>query len=159
MGASPANLKTLAKHLGKTTIGPDKVNQARHVHFLKDPAGIAAHMAKHADLLKPRFDAVLSALDAELGDHSMGRWTVPQGGYFVSFDTLPGLASAVVKLAADAGVKLTPAGATWPYGRDPQDSNIRLAPSFPSVDDIRTAMAVFTCCVKLATVRQWLQAG
>lgn len=159
MGTSRANLSVLCKHLGKTTIGPDKVNQARHVRFLKDPAGIAAHMAKHAELLLPRFEAVLSALDAELGDHSMGQWTVPQGGYFVSFDTLPGLASSVVKLAADAGVKLTPAGATWPYGHDPQDSNIRLAPSFPSVDDIRTAMAVFTCCVKLATVRQWLTAG
>jgi DNA-binding transcriptional MocR family regulator len=144
--------------LGKTTIGPDKVNQARHVHFLNDQAGIAAHMDKHAALLSPRFDAVLSALEAELGDKTMGEWTVPQGGYFVSFDTLPGLAADVVKLAADAGVKLTPAGATWPYGRDPQDTNIRLAPSFPSVEDIRTAMSVFTCCVKLATTRKLLSA-
>ncbi|HEY9036351.1 MAG TPA: aminotransferase class I/II-fold pyridoxal phosphate-dependent enzyme [Pseudomonadales bacterium] len=158
MGASKANLAVLCKHLGKTTIGPDKVNQARHVHFLNDQAGIAAHMDKHAALLSPRFDAVLSALETELGDKTMGEWTVPQGGYFVSFDTLPGLAADVVKLAADAGVKLTPAGATWPYGRDPQDTNIRLAPSFPSVEDIRTAMSVFTCCVKLATTRKLLSA-
>ncbi|TNF32872.1 MAG: aminotransferase class I/II-fold pyridoxal phosphate-dependent enzyme [Gammaproteobacteria bacterium] len=157
MGASKANLAVLCKHLGKTTIGPDKVNQARHVAFLKDTHGIAAHMLKHAALLAPRFDAVLQALDSAFADRSMGHWTVPQGGYFVSFDTVPGCASAVVKLAAEAGVKLTPAGATWPYGKDPEDRNIRLAPSFPSVDDIRTAMAVFTCCVKLATVRRWLQ--
>lgn len=157
MGASLSNLAVLLKHLGKSTIGPDKLNQARHVRFLKDDATLAAHMHRHAELLKPRFDAVLSILDRELGDQHMGRWTVPQGGYFVSFDTLPGLASTVVKLAAEAGVKLTPAGATWPYGRDPQNSNIRLAPSFPSVEELATATAVFADCVKLATVRQQLQ--
>ncbi len=159
MGASRANLGVICKHLGKSTIGPDKVNQARHVRFLRDEATLHAHMAKHAALLAPRFDAVLSALETELGGQGMGHWTRPEGGYFVSFDTLPGLAATVVALAAAAGVKLTPAGATWPGGKDPQDSNIRLAPSFPAVDDIRTAMAVFTCCVKLATVRAWLQGG
>lgn len=156
MGTSKANLAVLCKHLGKTTIGPDKVNQERHVKFLKDMPTLLAHMDKHAALLAPRFEAVLTALDRDLGGQGMGEWTRPRGGYFVSFDTLPGLAATVVKLAADAGVKLTPAGSTWPYGKDPANSNIRLAPSFPSVEDIRTAMDVFTTCVKLATVRAWL---
>lgn len=159
MAASSTNLAPLLKHLGKSTIGPDKVNQARHVRFLKDMPTLLAHMERHAELLRPRFDAVLSTLESDLSGQGMGHWTTPEGGYFVSFDTLPGLASTVVKLAAAAGVKLTPAGATWPYGKDPHDSNIRLAPSFPSVADIGTAMAVFTTCVQLATVRHWLQAS
>lgn len=153
MGASKANLKEFMKHLGLGQIGPDKVNELRHVRFLKDQAGIRALMHQHAELLKPRFDAVLSRLDA-LRD--VGAWTVPAGGYFVSFDTRPGLAKAVVKLAADAGVKLTPAGATFPYGNDPEDRNIRLAPSFPKVDEIAKATDVFVACVKLASVRQEL---
>lgn len=153
MGASKANLKEFMKHLGQGQIGPDKVNELRHVRFLKDQDGIRALMQKHAALLKPRFDAVLTRLQAlkELGD-----WTVPAGGYFVAFDTRPGLAKAVVKMAAEAGVKLTPAGATYPYGNDPQDRNIRLAPSFPKVEEIAKATDVFVTCVKLASVRQEL---
>src|SRR5690606_15947310 len=127
MAASPRNLKELQKHLGMSQIGPDKVNQLRHVRFLKDLAGIEALMAQHAALLKPRFDAVLSRLEALKG---IGSWTVPRGGYFIAFDTLPGLAREVVKLAGEAGVKFTPAGATFPYGKDPEDRNIRIAPSF-----------------------------
>lgn len=153
MAASPANLKEFQKHLGQGQIGPDKVNQLRHVKFLKSVDGIHALMRKHAELLKPRFDAVLSRLDALKG---IGQWTVPQGGYFISFDTLPGLAKTVVKLAGEAGVKFTPAGATFPYGIDPQDSNIRIAPSFPSVAEIEKGTDVFVACVKLATVRQAL---
>jgi aspartate/methionine/tyrosine aminotransferase len=153
MAASPANLKEFQKHLGQGQIGPDKVNQLRHVKFLKSVDGVHALMRKHAELLKPRFDAVLTRLEALQG---LGTWTVPQGGYFISFDTLPGLAKTVVKLAAEAGVKFTPAGATYPGGNDPQDSNIRFAPSFPKVAEIEKGTDVFVTCVKLASVRQEL---
>ncbi len=153
MAATPANLSVFKKHLGYSQIGPDKVNQLRHVKFIKSIDNLHALMKKHAELLKPRFDAVLTRLQALEG---LGSWTVPKGGYFVSFDTLPGLAKAVVKLAADAGVKLTPAGATYPYGKDPQDTNIRLAPSFPKVEEIAKATDVFVACVKLASVQQAL---
>jgi aspartate/methionine/tyrosine aminotransferase len=153
MAASPANLKEFQKHLGQGQIGPDKVNQLRHVKFLKSVDGVHALMRKHAELLKPRFDAVLTRLDALKG---LGAWTVPQGGYFISFDTLPGLAKTVVKMAAEAGVKFTPAGATYPGGNDPQDSNIRFAPSFPKVAEIEQGTDVFVTCVKLASVRQEL---
>lgn len=153
MAASPANLKELQKHLGQGQIGPDKVNQLRHVKFLKNAEGIQALMRKHAELLKPRFDAVLSRLTALTG---LGEWTVPQGGYFISFDTLPGLAKTVVKMAAEAGVKFTPAGATYPYGNDPLDRNIRFAPSFPKLAEIEKGTDVFVTCVKLASVRQEL---
>ncbi len=153
MAASPANLKEFQKHLGQGQIGPDKVNQLRHVKFLKSVDGIHTLMRKHADLLKPRFDAVLTRLNALKG---LGEWTVPQGGYFISFDTLPGLAKAVVKLANEAGVKFTPAGATFPYGNDPQDCNIRFAPSFPKLVEIEKGTDVFVTCVKLASVRQEL---
>ena len=153
MAATPANLKVFKQHLGASQIGPDKVNQLRHVKFIKSVDNLHALMKKHAELLKPRFDAVLSRLQ-QLED--IGSWTVPRGGYFISFDTLPGLAQSVVKLAAEAGVKLTPAGATFPYGKDPEDRNIRLAPSFPKVDEIAKATDVFVTCVKLASVRQVL---
>ncbi|WP_159267189.1 aminotransferase class I/II-fold pyridoxal phosphate-dependent enzyme [Zhongshania aliphaticivorans] len=153
-GMSKANLKAFTHHLGMSQIGPDKINQLRHVRLLKDADGIAEHMRQHAAVLKPRFDIVLKHLREGLGDTGMASWTEPQGGYFVSFDTLPGLAKDVVKLAAEAGVKLTPAGATFPYGKDPANSNIRIAPSVPSLDEIDRAMAVFVTCVKLASVRQ-----
>lgn len=158
MGASVENLKHFKKHLGIVTIGPDKVNQLRHVKFFGDFSGLLAHMDKHAELLKPRFDAVISHLDSGIKNTDMGSWTVPQGGYFVSFDARPGLAKEIVKLADEVGVKLTPAGATFPYGKDPEDRNIRLAPSFPSLADINKAMEVFVLCVKLASVRQKLAA-
>lgn len=158
MGASVENLKHFKKHLGIVTIGPDKVNQLRHVKFFGDFNGLLAHMDKHAELLKPRFDAVISHLDSGIKNTDMGSWTVPQGGYFVSFDARPGLAKEIVKLADEVGVKLTPAGATFPYGKDPEDRNIRLAPSFPSLADINKAMEVFVLCVKLASVRQKLAA-
>ena len=156
MAASKANLAAISGHLGFSSIGPDKVNQMRHVRLLKDSAGIAAHMEKHAALLAPRFAAVLKALDEGLGGAGMGEWLRPQGGYFVSFDTRPGLAKEVVRLAAEAGVKLTPAGATFPYGKDPENRNIRIAPSFPTLPEIESAMEVFVNCVKLASVRQAL---
>jgi DNA-binding transcriptional MocR family regulator len=158
-GMSKGNLKAFTHHLGMSQIGPDKINQLRHVRLLKDADGIKDHMSKHAAVLKPRFDIVLKHLREGLGESGMANWTEPQGGYFVSFDTLPGLAKEVVKLAAEAGVKLTPAGATFPYGKDPANTNIRIAPSVPSLDEIDRAMAVFVNCVKLASVKQRLQSA
>lgn len=158
MGASVENLKHFKKHLGIITIGPDKVNQLRHVKFFGDHAGLLDHMRKHAELLKPRFDAVIEHLDKGLKNTDMGSWTVPEGGYFVSFDSRSGLAKEIVRLADAVGVKLTPAGATFPYGKDPADRNIRLAPSFPTLADINKAMEVFVVCVQLASVRQKLAA-
>ncbi|MFQ3200002.1 MAG: DNA-binding transcriptional MocR family regulator [Zhongshania sp.] len=158
-GMSKGNLKAFTHHLGMSQIGPDKINQLRHIRLLRDADGIKDHMSKHAAVLKPRFDIVLKHLREGLGESGMASWTEPQGGYFVSFDTLPGLAKEVVKLAAEAGVKLTPAGATFPYGKDPANSNIRIAPSVPSLDEIDRAMAVFVSCVKLASVKQRLQSA
>lgn len=157
MGSGKQSLAALIKHLGYQMIGPDKTNQLRHVRFLRDAATVDAHMAKHRALIRPRFDAVLNALESELAGTGMGRWTSPRGGYFISFDTLPGLAREVVQLADDIGVKLTPAGATFPYGEDPDDSNIRLSPTFPSLQSVEASVEAFITCVKLASVRQRLQ--
>lgn len=152
--ASAANVGWTKKHLSKQTIGPDKVNQLRHIRFLKDGAGVAAHMERHAGILRPKFDIVLEVLEAQLGGTGLGTWTRPKGGYFISLDTLPGFARRVVKLADDAGVKLTAAGATHPHGRDPEDRNIRLAPSYPGLGDLRLATEVVATCVKLAWLEQ-----
>lgn len=154
---SEANIKHFADYLGIATIGPDKVNQLRHVRFLKDMDGLRALMQQHRAILQPKFELVLTHLDKALGgksvnDQPLGRWTAPAGGYFVLFDTQPGLADRVVALCAGAGVKLTPAGSTWPYRKDPANTNIRLAPSFPSLTEIDEAMQVFTLCVELATL-------
>lgn len=156
VGASAANLKGLLKALGYLTIGPDKTNQLRHVNFFAEPGSLTAHMKKHAAIIKPRFATVLQHLEAAFSDNDLGRWESADGGYFISFDTKPGLAKTVVTLAGEAGVKLTPAGATYPHGNDPQDSNIRIAPTVPTVTQVDTAMKVFTLCVKLASVRQKL---
>lgn len=156
IGSSERNLATLRAHLAFQTIGPDKVNQLRHVRFLRDRETIAAHMARHADLVRPRFEIVLDTLQRELADTGMGEWTSPQGGYFISFDTRPGLARAVVELADNIGVKLTPAGATFPYGKDPEDRNIRIAPTVPAVADVEAAINAFVLCVRLASIEQRL---
>lgn len=154
VGASATNLAALRAHLGVVTIGPDKLNQARHVRFLPDRATLIDHMARHAAMLRPRFDIVADALDSGLAaDGSHGRWTSPEGGYFVSFWSRPGLATEIVSLAAQAGVALTPAGAAFPHGDDPDDSHIRIAPSFPTLAQLGTAMDVFVTCVQLATAR------
>ena len=157
MATSEANIRHFADFLGIATIGPDKVNQLRHVRFLKDMDGLRALMQQHRAILQPKFELVLSHLEKALAGKSvdgqpLGHWTKPAGGYFVLFDTQPGLADKVVALCADAGVKLTPAGSTWPYRKDPGNSNIRLAPSFPSLAEIDEAMQVFTLCVELATL-------
>jgi DNA-binding transcriptional MocR family regulator len=151
---SAANVADAKKHLAIQTIGPDKVNQLRHVRFFKDAAGIKQHMQKHAALLRPKFEAVTRVFERELGGSGLATWTKPRGGYFVSLDTLDGCASEVVKLADEAGVKLTPAGATFPLGKDPRNRNIRIAPSLPPASQVETAMAVVTLCVQLASARK-----
>lgn len=156
IGSSRSNLDAFTKHLSIQTIGPDKINQRRHVLFLKDMPTLKAHMKKHAEILRPRFETVIIHLQQGLQDSGMGTWTEPKGGYFVSFDSRPGLAKQIVAMANEIGVKLTPAGATFPKGEDPQDSNIRLAPTFASIKDIELAMQAFVICVKLASVRQRL---
>jgi DNA-binding transcriptional MocR family regulator len=154
MASSPANVADARKHIGIQTIGPDKVNQLRHTRFFKDAEGVRAHMAKHAEILRPKFDAVTRIFDAELGGKGLATWTRPRGGYFVSLDTQDGCAAAVVKLADEAGVKLTNAGATFPYGKDPRDRNIRIAPSLPPLVQVEQAMHVVAVCVELATLRR-----
>jgi DNA-binding transcriptional MocR family regulator len=154
MAASPANVADAKKHLGLQTIGPDKVNQLRHVRFFKDFAGINAHMQRHAEILRPKFEAVTQIFERELGGKGIATWTQPRGGYFISLDTLDGCAAEVVRLANDAGVKLTAAGATFPYGKDPRDRNIRIAPSLPPLAQIQQAMDVVAVSVALASVRK-----
>ena len=152
-GGSRRNVDWFRKRLSVMTIGPDKVNQLRHMRLLPDLDAVRAHMERHADLLRPKFACVQRRLEDGLGNLGVGRWTDPAGGYFVSFWTGPELAKETVRLAAEAGVRLTPAGAAFPYGDDPQDSHIRLAPSFPPLAEVDRAMEVFVTCVKLAAVR------
>lgn len=156
LGGSVANLNHFRKWMSIWTIGPDKVNQLRHARFLPNMEAVRVHMQRHAEFIRPKFETVLQKLEGTLGGQEMGEWIRPAGGYFISFDTLPGLAKEVVQLAGNAGVKLTPAGATFPYGVDPEDRNIRLSPTFPSVADLTQAMEVFVTCVQLATIRQRL---
>lgn len=154
LASSPANLADAKRHLSIQTIGPDKINQLRHVDLFGDFAGIRRHMRRHAELLRPKFETVASVFAAELGGKGIASWTTPRGGYFVSLDTLDGCASRVVALAEAVGVKLTAAGATFPRGHDPRDRNIRIAPSLPPVAQIRSAMEVVSVCVALASLRK-----
>jgi DNA-binding transcriptional MocR family regulator len=154
MAGSQANMAWARSHLGFQTIGPDKLNQLRHMAFFKNMAGIERHMHRHASILKPKFDAVQEVLGRELAGKGIAEWTRPTGGYFISIDTRDGCARRVVQLAAEAGVKLTPAGSTYPQRRDPCDRNIRIAPSFPSTADIRTAMEVLAVSLELAVLEQ-----
>ncbi len=153
MAASTANIADVKRHASIQTIGPDKVTQLRHVRFFGSFAGIRAHMRKHAALLRPKFEAVTRIFEAELGGKGIASWTTPRGGYFVSLDTLDGCASEVVRLAGEAGVKLTGAGATFPYGKDPRDRNIWIAPSLPPLAQVEQAMEVVAACVELASAR------
>lgn len=154
VGSSPANVAWMKERLLKQTIGPDKVNQLRHVRFFRDTDGVTAHMERHRALLEPRFAAVYEVLESELGPLGIAEWTRPKGGYFVSLDVPDGCASEVVRLAKEAGIALTPAGAAFPYGKDPRDREIRLAPSFPSVEEVREAMRAVAVCVRLAAAEQ-----
>ena len=154
MAASDANVADAKAHIAVQSIGPDKVNQLRMLKLFGDRAGLRTHMKKHAALVKPKFDLVLEILERELGDLGIAQWSRPQGGYFISLDGVDGSATQVVQLALDAGVKLTAAGAPFPYGKDPHDRNVRIAPTFPSLSDIRQATEVLAACVKLASAKQ-----
>ena len=156
MAGSPKNMALTKKQMAFQTIGPDKLNQLRHAMFFKNVAGIDDHMKKHAAILKPKFEAVQIALEKELAGKSIADWSRPGGGYFVSIDTLEGCAAAVVQMAAEAGVKLTPAGSTYPYMKDPLDRNIRIAPSFPPLEDIRSAMQLVGICIQLVSIEKLL---
>lgn len=152
--SSVANVDEMLAAMGAQTIGFDKLNQLRHVRFLEDAEGVAAHMSKHAELLRPRFEKVLEIFDEDLGGTGIGTWTRPRGGYFISFTGLDGTAKATVAKAKDAGVALTGAGATWPYGNDPHDSNIRIAPSFPSIEELEQAARIFTVCARMTALEK-----
>ena len=152
MAGSEKNMAQIKKQIGFQTIGPDKLNQLRHVKFFKDVEGITDHMQKHMAILKPKFDAVQSVLKKELGGKNIAQWSHPAGGYFVSIDTMEGCAAAVVRMAAEAGVKLTPAGSTYPYMQDPLDRNIRIAPSFPPLAEIRSAVQLVCICIQLVSI-------
>ena len=151
---SEANMAYMTKLLGVQIISFDKMNQLRHVKYLRDKAHTLALMKKHAAILKPKFDMVTDTLAREIAPLGIAAWHTPKGGYFVSVNTAPGLAKRTLALCKEAGVVMTDAGATFPYGRDPQDSNIRIAPSLPPVEELEQAMAVFCCCLKLAALEQ-----
>ncbi len=150
-GSSPANVAWYLTRDFVRVIGPDKVNQLRHARFFRDSAGVEAHMRRHAEIIAPKFAAVRAALANDLGALGIANWTDPRGGYFVSLDTVPGTAGRIVELAKAVGVALTPAGATYPHGNDPQDANLRIAPTLPPLAEVERAMKVLTTCVVLAT--------
>ena len=156
MGASKKNVDELKKYLGISIISYDKMNQLRHVKFFKNFEGMCEHMNKHREIIAPKFTHVCEALEKEIAPLGIGTWTVPQGGYFISFNAPNGCAKRIVQLCAEAGVTLTGAGATFPYGKDPDDKNIRLAPTYPSMDELKKAMELFIICVKLASAEKIL---
>ena len=156
IASSLENIDFIESQMTVQTIGHDKINQLRHARFFKDINGLKAHMKLHANLLRPKFEAVLDTLESELSGLEIGNWVKPRGGYFISFDALPGCAKAIVAKCKALGVVLTGAGATFPYGKDPQDSNIRIAPSFPTPEEMEEAAKVFVLCVKLASVEKLL---
>ncbi len=152
LASSKANLDWYVENISVATIGPDKLNQLRHLMFLRDADGVRELMARHRDLIAPKFATVLDILEDRLGDSKIASWTRPEGGYFISLDVLDGSASRTIQLAKDAGIALTAAGSTYPYKNDPRDENIRLAPTFPSIDELATAMdGVATCALLAAT--------
>lgn len=157
IGASKRNIDFIKQQMTIQTIGHDKLNQLRHVRFFKDIHGMVLHMRKHADILRPKFETVLNGLKNELGGLEIGSWLEPRGGYFISFDALPGCAKAIVAKAKEAGLVMTPAGATFPYGKDPQDSNIRIAPSYPTPEELAVAVELFVLCVKLVSIDKILE--
>ena len=157
LATSANNIADIKKQLTIQTIGHDKINQLRHVRFFKDINGLKEHMRKHAEFMRPKFEAVESVLEEELGGLGIGSWTEPKGGYFISFEAMDGCAKAIVAKCKEAGVKLTGAGATFPYGKDPKDSNIRIAPSFPTPEEMKQAADLFVLCVKLVSVEKLLE--
>ena len=159
LASSKTNIDDHLKKIFFASIGPDKINQLRHVRFFRDMDGILAHMDKHAAIVGPKFQAVEDALQKRLGGTGLATWTTPKGGYFVSLDVLDGCAKEIIKRCADAGVKITPAGATFPYGKDPYDRNIRIAPTLPGVDEINAAMDVLTAVIEVVCTEKLLKVG
>ena len=157
IAASDANLKEIREMMKVQTIGHDKLNQLRHVRYFKDIHGMVEHMKKHADIMRPKFDAVLETLDRELGGLEIGSWIAPRGGYFISLDEREGCAKGIVAKAKEAGLVMTGAGATFPYGKDPKDSNIRIAPSYPTPEELKTAAEIFVLSVKLVSIEKLLE--
>ena len=156
IAASDNNLKEIRQMMSIQTIGHDKLNQLRHVRYFKDIHGMVEHMKKHADILRPKFETVLNVLETELGGLEIGSWIAPRGGYFISFDSMEGCAKAIVAKAKEAGLIMTGAGATFPYGKDPKNSNIRIAPSFPTPEELAVAAQVFVLSVKLVSIDKLL---
>jgi len=152
MAGSEKNIALMKKHLAFQSIGPDKINQLRHVLFLKDMNGINAHMKKHLSIIKPKFDSVQRILEKQIGELNIAKWSNPKGGYFISLDTQEGCAKKVVQMASEAGLKLTPAGATYPLRKDPLDRNIRIAPTFPPLENIELAMELLAICIQLVAI-------
>ena len=158
MSSSPANIADIKSKIQWSTIGPDRINQLRHVRFFKDADGLREHMKKHAAIVRPKFEEVLGTLDRELSELEIAQWSHPMGGYFVSFDAMEGCAKKIVEKCKEAGLVLTGAGAAFPYGKDPKDSNIRIAPTMPPMEELKEAMKLFVTCVKLVTVEKLLEA-
>ncbi len=156
IASSKKNITRLKRQLSFQTIGYDKINQLRHVRYFKDADGIREHMKKHAAIIKPKFDLVLQMLEQEIAPLGIGTWNKPNGGYFISFNAMEGCATRIYELCQKGGVVLTKAGATFPYEKDPKDSNIRIAPTFPPLDELALAMQLFCICVKLASVEKLL---
>lgn len=156
IAASDNNLVEIKKQMAFATIGHDKVNQLRHVRFFKDIHGMMEHMKKHASILRPKFEMIIDTFAKELKGREIGSWINPKGGYFISFETLEGCAKAVVAKAKKAGVIMTPAGAPYPYGKDPKDSTIRIAPTYPTLEDLKMATDIFVTCVKLVSIEKIL---
>jgi DNA-binding transcriptional MocR family regulator len=157
LAASKANLDDIKKQLTIQTIGYDKINQLRHVTYFKNLEGLKQHMKKHANEMRPKFEAVLDVLEEELADTGIASWEKPYGGYFISFEAMEGCAKKIVAKCKEAGVTLTGAGATYPYGKDPKDSNIRIAPSFPNLEELAQATDLFVLCVKLVSIEKILE--
>ncbi len=157
MAASEANIKSTIDMMNAQIISHDKMNQMRHVKFFPTMENLKEHMAKHADIMRPKFETVINMLDAELKDADIASWTKPVGGYFIGFDAMEGCAKRIVAMCKDAGIVMTDAGATYPYGNDPKDSNIRIAPSFPTIDELTEACKVFVICVKIASIDKILE--
>lgn len=154
---SVGNMEYAKKYIGAQIISYDKVNQLRHVKFFKDADGVLSHMKKHAALLRPRFETVLESFDRELSGLGIAKWSRPTGGYFISLDVTGGSAKRVYELCRDAGVTLTNVGATFPYGKDPHDENLRIAPSYPSVEELKKASEILCLCVKIACAETYLK--
>lgn len=157
IATSANNLEDIKKQMKVATIGHDKVNQLRHVRFFKDIHGMEEHMKKHAAILRPKFEMIINTFNEELAGREVGSWIAPKGGYFISFEALEGCAKAIVAKAKKAGVTMTAAGAPYPYGKDPKDSTIRIAPSYPTTEDLKMATDIFVTCVKLVSIEKILE--